>query len=120
MVNTNTTTNTKQPKGLKYKITKVVDTVPSYVTRDTKLEESSINNYMSKLNLINKLMTGAAFTGDVKREILKLLNSKVFDEKMLFDKMGYLDDVEKVINALRQKYSNDNTFNSYLIAYTVV
>ena len=39
---------------------------------------------------------------------------------MLFDKMGYLDDVEKVINALRQKYSNDNTFNSYLIAYTVV
>ena len=117
---TNTKTNTKQQKGLKYKITKVVDTVPSYVTRDTKLEESSINNYMSKLNLINKLMTGAAFTGDVKREILKLLNSKVFDEKMLFDKMGYLDDVEKVINALREKYSNDNTFNSYLIAYTVV
>ena len=34
--------------------------------------------------------------------------------------MEYLDDVEKVINALREKYSNDNTFNSYLIAYTVL
>ena len=120
VVNTNTKTSTKQPKGLKYKVNKVVDTVPSYVTRDTKLEESSINNYMSKLNLINKLLTGKALSSDVKKELLKLLNSKVFDEKMLFDKMTYLDDVEKVIIALREKYSNDNTFNSYLIAYTVV
>ena len=120
VVNTNTKTSTKQPKNLKYKIDKVVDTVPSYITRDTKLEESSINNYMSKLNLINKLMIGKAFSTDVKKEILKLLNSKVFDEKILFDKMTYLDDVEKVIIALREKYSNDNTFNSYLIAYTVV
>ena len=120
MVNTNTKTSTKQPKNLKYKIDKVVDTVPSYITRDTKLEESSINNYMSKLNLINKLMTGKALSSDVKKELLKLLNSKVFDEKILFDKMTYLDDVEKVIIALREKYSNDNTFNSYLIAYTVV
>jgi hypothetical protein len=65
-------------------------------------------------------MTGNPFTSDMKTEILKLLKSKIFDEKKLFDEMDYLDDVEKVINALREKYSNDNTFNSYLIAYTVL
>ena len=121
VINTNTkSSNMKQPKGLKYKVNKVVDTIPSYITRDTPLEASSINNYSSKLNLINKLMTGKAFTGDIKTEILKVLKSKPFNEEKLFDEMDYLDDVEKVINALREKYSNDNTFNSYLIAYTVL
>ena len=121
VINTNTkSSNMKQPKGLKYKVNKVVDTIPSYITRDTPLEASSINNYSSKLNLINKLMTGAPFTGDMKAEILKVLKSKPFNEKKLFDEMEYLDDVEKVINALREKDSNDNTFNSYLIAYTVL
>ena len=121
VINTNTkSSNMKQPKGLKYKVNKVVDTVPSYITQDAPLVESSINNYSSKLNLINKLMTGNPFTSDMKTEILKLLKSKIFDEKKLFDEMDYLDDVAKVINALREKYSNDNTFNSYLIAYTVL
>ena len=121
VINTNTkSSNMKQPKGLKYKVNKVVDTIPSYITRDAPLQQNSINNYSSKLNLIHKLMTGSPFSGDIKNEILKLLKSKPFDEKLLFDKMDYLHDVEKVIKALREKYSNDNTFNSYLIAYTVV
>ena len=38
----------------------------------------------------------------------------------LMNAMPYLNDVEQVIKALREKYSNDNTFTSYLIAYTVV
>jgi len=121
VINTNTkSSNMKQPKGLKYKVNKVVDTIPSYITRDAPLQQNSINNYSSKLNLINKLMTGSPFSGDIKNEILKVLKSKTFDEKLLFDNMDYLDDVEKVIKALREKYSNDNTFNSYLIAYTVI
>ena len=121
VVNTNTkSSNMKQPKGLKYKVNKVVDTVPSYITRDAPLQPNSITNYSNKLNLIHKLMTGKPFSSDMKKEILKVLKSKPFDEKMLFDEMDYLDNVEKVINALREKYSNDNTFNSYLIAYTVV
>ena len=38
----------------------------------------------------------------------------------LMNAMPYLNDVEQVIKALREKYSNDNTFTSYLIAYTVI
>lgn len=121
VINTNTkAANIKQPKGLKYKVNKVVDVVPSYVTRDTNLEPNTIKNYISKLNLINKLMISNSLPSNVKNELLKLMNSKAFDEKLLFDEMPYLNDVEKVINALREKYSNDNTFTSYLIAYTVV
>jgi DNA integrity scanning protein DisA with diadenylate cyclase activity len=44
VIKTNTKTNMRQPKGLKYKVNKVVDTVPSYVTRDTKLEPTTIDN----------------------------------------------------------------------------
>ena len=121
VINTNTkASNMKQPKGLKYKVNKVVDTVPSYVTRDTKLEPTTINNYISKLNIINKLMVSNPLPSNVKNELLKLMNSKAFDEKLLFDEMDYLNDVEKVIKSLREKYSNDNSFNSYMIAYAVV
>ena len=94
----------KQPKGLKYKVNKVVDTVPSYITRDTKLEPTTIKNYISKLNLINKLMVSNPLPSNVKNELLKLLNSKTFDGKLLTDEMPRLNDIEKVINGLREKY----------------
>jgi hypothetical protein len=34
--------------------------------------------------------------------------------------MTYLNDIDTVINALRDKYQNDNTFMAYLIAFAVV
>ena len=38
VIDTNTRTPImKQPRGLKYKVNKVLDTVPSYITRDTTL-----------------------------------------------------------------------------------
>ena len=121
VIDTNTKSATqKQPKGLKYKVNKVVDTVPSYITRDTALEPTTIDNYISKINIINKLLLKNPLAANVKAELLKLLNSKAFNEKLLFDEMPYLNDIETVINALRDKYQNDNTFNSYLIAWTVV
>ena len=65
-------------------------------------------------------MENNPLSANVKKELLKLFNSKAFDENLLTDEMPYLNDVEKVIKTLREKYSNDNTFTSYLIAYTVV
>ena len=121
VINTNTKTlNIRQPKGLKYKVNKVVDIVPSYITRDTKLEPITIDNYINKINMINRIMNGSPISADVKAELLKLMNNRTFNEKVLFDNMKYLEDVEKVIKSLRTKYSNDNTFNSYCIAYTVI
>ena len=119
----NTTRKTgvmKQPKGLKYKINKVVDTVTSYITRDTKLEPATIDNYIRKLYMINRIMLGNPLTANTKTELLKLMDNKLFNEKRLFENMTYLNDIETVIKSLRDKYQNDNTFMSYLIALTVV
>jgi hypothetical protein len=121
IINTNTKSSTmNQYNGLKYKVNKVIDTIPSYITRDTKLSLSSINNYMLKLDMVNRIMIGKPLSVNTKNEILKLLNNRVFDEKILFDEIPYLDDVDKVIHTLRSKYYNDNSFNGYLIAFTVV
>ena len=90
----------------------MIDTVPSYVTRDAKLEPTTIKNYISKLNVINKLMVGNPLSSNVKKELLKLLNSKVFDESLLMYEMISLNYVEQVIKAL--------PFTSNLIACTVV
>ena len=46
----------KQPKGLKYKVNKVIDTFPSYVTRDSTSQPIDVNNYINKINIINKIM----------------------------------------------------------------
>jgi hypothetical protein len=54
-------------------------------------------------------MEGHPLCADLKKELLKSLNSRVFDGKLLFDEMPCLNDVEKAIKALREKYSNDNT-----------
>jgi hypothetical protein len=121
LINTNTKTPLmKQPKGLKYKINKVIDTVPSYITRDTALEPTTIANYISKVNMINKIMLGNPLSANIKTELLKLMNNKIFNEKRLFSDMTYLNDIDTVISALRDKYQNDNTFMAYLIAFAVV
>lgn len=121
MIDTNMKTPImKQPKGLKYKINKVIDTVPSYITRDTTLEPTTIANYISKVNMIKKIMSGNPLTGNIKTELLKLMNNKIFNEKRLFENMTYLNDIETVNNALRDKYQNDNTFMAYLIAFILL
>lgn len=121
LINTSTKTPVmKQPKGLKYKINKVIDTVPSYITRDTALEPITITNYISKLNMINKIMLGNPLSDNIKTELLKLMNNNIFNEESLFNEMTYLNDIDTVIKALRDKYQNDNTFMAYLIAFAVI
>ena len=85
------------PKGLKYKINQVIDTVPSQVTRDINLEPITINNHISKFNIIDKLMVGNPLSSNIKKELLKLLNSKVFDEYLLMNNMPYLNEVIKAL-----------------------
>ena len=48
------------------------------------------------------------------------MNNRIFNENRLFEKMTYLDDIDTVSKTLRDKYQNDNTFMSYLIALTVI
>ena len=48
------------------------------------------------------------------------LKKDVFSQTLLLDEMNYLNDAEMVVKTLRSKYSNDNTFKSYIIVLTVI
>ena len=49
----------QQPKGLKYKLNKVIDTNPSYVTRHNNLQPATIHNYINNFNLKNIIICSA-------------------------------------------------------------
>lgn len=116
----NITPSRKQPKGLKYDIEKLDNTIPSYITRDKPLEPITIDNYNNKSNTINKLMLNKPLSTAAKNELNKLFNNRQFNEKLILDEMSYLNDAETVVKALRTKYSNDNTFKSYLIVLSAI
>lgn len=116
----NKTTTKKQPKGLKYSVEKLDNTVPSYITRDKPLEPNTIDNYNSKINTINKLILIKPLSTTIKNELNKLFHDRPFNEKLILDEMVYLNDIEMVIKSLRSKYTNDNTFKSYLIVLTAI
>ena len=56
----------------------------------------------------------------MKNELNKLFNNKPFNENQILDEMNYLSDIETVIKSLRSKYSNDNTFKSYIIVNVLI
>lgn len=116
----NITSTKKQPKGLKYKIEELDNIVPSYITRDKPLEPNTIDNYNSKSNTINKLILNKPLSTTIKNELNKLFHNRKFNEKLILDEMHYLNDAEMVVKTLRTKYSNDNTFKSYLIVLTSI
>ena len=51
---------------------------------------------------------------------MKLVNNKPFNETLIQNEMSYINDGETVVNVLREKYPNDYTFKSYLVAFVVV
>ena len=65
-------------------------------------------------------MLDSRWTCYTKTELPKLNNNKVFNESSLFENITYLNDAETVIRTLQDKYRNDDTFVSYLIAFTVI
>ena len=68
--------------------------------------------------MINKILLGNPLNANTETEFLKLMNNRICNEKRLFENTTYLDDIDTVIQTLRDKYQNDNTFLSYLIALT--
>ena len=70
--------------------------------------------------MINKILLGNPLNANTETEFLKLMNNRICNEKRLFENMTYLDDIDTVIQTLRDKYQNEITFLSYLIALTVI
>lgn len=97
------------------------DIKPLHEKRKEPLTASTIEAYINKANLINKLFIKKSLSQEATEEIRKLLNNNDFDEDLILSQMTYINnDIEPTIQALRTHYKNDNTFRNYINILVVI
>ena len=106
----------KQTKGKKKAVSN--DIIPLHLRSNKEITEGSLNDYLSKLNIVHKLFVKTPLNTTQKAEIRKAIKGNAFD-KSLID-VSYFIDIAKVIKKLRETYANDNTFRAYINAISVL
>lgn len=98
------------------------DIKPSHETRKEPLEYSTIDDYIKKADILNRLFIKKSLSQEVKAELRKLLNdNKSINEDLILNEMTYINnDIDPTINQLRTHYKNDNTLKSYINVLTVI
>ena len=56
-----------------------------------------MDNYINKIDMMNKIMLGHPLNAITKIELLKPMIKNVFNEKRLFENMTYFNDIETII-----------------------
>jgi len=112
----------KRTRRGKKAATATTEITPNYINRKEPLEYSTIEEYIRKADIINRIFIKKSLSQEVKREITKLLNdNKNINEDLLLSEMTYINnDIEPTINKLREIYKNDNTFRSYINVLAVI
>jgi hypothetical protein len=112
-------TETKTNKRTKKR--KINEIIPSFKTRDENISQSTINDYISKCNIIHRIFTNKILSKSLKVQLINLFNNNDFNEDLILSQMPYINnDIEPTINTLREKYKNDNTFKTYLNILVVI
>lgn len=112
---TETKTNKRTKKN------KTNEIIPSFKTRDENISQSSINDYISKSNIIHRIFTNKILSKSLKVQLINLLNNNDFNEDLILSQMPYINnDIEPTINRLRTEYKNDNTFRTYINILVVI
>ena len=106
----------EQNKGKKKAISN--DIIPLYLRSNKEITEGTLNDYLSKLNIVHRLFTNTPLNTIQKTEIRKAIKGNKFDRSLI--DTGYFNDISKVIKNLRETYANDNTFRGYINAITVL
>jgi hypothetical protein len=106
----------KQTKGKKKAISNEI--IPLHLRSNKEITEGSLNDYVSKLNIVHKLFVNTPLNTTQKEEIRKAIKSNKFDKTLI--NFSYFADIAKVIKKLRETYANDNTFRAYINAITVL
>ena len=96
--------------------------VPNYIKRKEPLEYSSIEDYMKKADMIQRIFVNKSLSQELKAELRKLFNdNQSINEPFILNEMAYVnDDIEPTIHKLRAHYKNDNTFRGHLNVLTVI
>lgn len=110
----------EQPKDLKFQVEKLDIAIPSHISRKKPLQPSSIQCYISAINVIHKFLTSQPLSSNLKDELFKLFSTNTFDDKLLLTEMSYINDAETVVKKLREKYYNDKTFNNYVSIISII
>lgn len=99
---------------------KTNEIIPRYENRAEPLSNTTIDNYMSKANVINNIFNKRNLSAEVKAELKKLFNdSNNINENVILNEMNYINNnIENTIDILRKHYNNDNTFKGYIIVLT--
>lgn len=112
---TETKTNKRTKKN------KTNEIIPSFKTRDENISQSSINDYISKSNIIHRIFTNKILSKSLKVQLINLFNNNDFNEDLILSQMPYINnDIEPTINRLRTEYKNDNTFRTYINILVVI
>ena len=95
---------------------------PSYETRSEPLSENTMNDYIRKADILNRLFNNRSLPAPVKAELKKLLNdNKTLDKSKIFNEMSFIiNDIDNTINTIRQSYINDKSFKSYINVLAVL
>jgi hypothetical protein len=102
-------TETKTNKRTKKR--KINEIIPSFKTRDENISQSTINDYISKCNIIHRIFTNKTLSKSLKVQLINLFNNNDFNEDLILSQMPYIkNDIEPTINTLRTHYKNDDTF----------
>ena len=97
------------------------DITPAHQKRKEPLELSTIENYISQANIINKLFLNQPLSQKVKSELRKLFDNNAFDENLILEEMPYINkDIIPTLTKLREKYQNDNTYKTYVNILVVI
>ena len=93
------------------------DIRPFYETRKEPLEYSTIDDYLSKADILQRFFTKKSTSPILKAELRKLYNdNKNIDEELILSEMSYINnDIEPTIKRLREHYKMIIHLNHILI-----
>lgn len=75
----------------------------------------TLNGYLSKLNIIHRILLGIPFNPSQLEEVRKAIVGEPFQLNL-----DFLLDIDDVIQVLKIKYTNKNTFRCYLVCLAVI
>ena len=95
---------------------------PNFETRKEPLGKKTIDDYLQKADILNRLFNGRSLPQVTQGELRKLLNdNKNLDKSKISDEMKFIiEDVDNTANILRQSYKNNSSFKSYINILAVI
>ena len=124
-------TNNNKPKSIisnnvedaiKHHVNKknITSIKPLHVKYAGKMAEKKTNTqYLSKLRTVYKLLFNTKINESIIDELQKLMDGKTYNQGII-NHIQFFKNINKIINVIKNKYTNKNTLSSYINAITSI